>query len=221
MLVLSNLTKRFGTQTVLDHVSAEFRPQAANFVMGPNGAGKTTLIRCVLQLHIYQGTITWNGARIDPSRRLVCPVFDDAPFHGQLTGLQNIRVLVPEARTLNRRYLSAEILRQRVKRYSHGQRMRLALMMALESGAELIVLDEPTNGLDRDGMLQLKQDIREMKSSTTFLLTGHNLEFFDDLVDSVHLVQDGRLTALGDGSGFAKGGDSLADVYERHYSTNE
>lgn len=223
MLRMTDVTKRFGQRTVLDAVDVEMPALSVNFLMGPNGVGKTTLIRCVLGLLPHTGTITWAGAPLDPSERRVCPVFDDAPFHPRLTGEQNLRVLAPESVGGPVVYLSHDVLRRRVKGYSHGERMRLALMAALNSGAELIILDEPTNGLDRDTMQALKADLRALTATTTFLVTGHNLEFYDDVVDHLFVLKDGAVVpatpapAGVDDRDEMDGRAGLARVYDEHY----
>jgi ABC-type multidrug transport system ATPase subunit len=217
MLRIDGVTKRFGARTVLDDVSADIPARSVTFLMGPNGVGKTTLIRCLLGLHPYRGSITWNGAPIDPAERRVCPVFDSAPFHPRLTGAQNLAVLAPESIGGPSTYLTHDVLRRRVKGYSHGERMRLALTVALNSGAELVVLDEPTNGLDRDTMHQLKADVLARKTETTFLITGHNLEFYDDVVDHLLVLKDGSLHPLAMPSIDPERRADLARVYDEHF----
>lgn len=217
MLKVKNLTKRFGSKAILDAVSVEMPPRSVNFLMGPNGAGKTTLIRCVLGLHRYQGEITWDGNPLDPAERRVCPVFDDAPFHPGLTGWQNLKVLAPESVGGPTVYLSHDVLRRKVKGYSHGERMRLALMAALDSGAELVILDEPTNGLDRDTMQQFKADIRARTGTTTFVVTGHNLEFYDDVVDNLFVLKDGKVSLAASPSHHPDRRADVARVYDEHY----
>lgn len=219
MLSINGVSKRFGTVPVLNDVAAQFRPHAVNFLAGPNGAGKTTLIKCILGLHRYDGEITWDGAPLDPAERRVYPVFDDAPFHGRLTGRQNLLIFSPESIGGRSSYLSGEILRRRVKGYSHGERMRLALTSALNSGSEIIILDEPTNGLDRETMARLKSDIRMMTPSTTFLVADHNLEFYDDVIDHLFLLKEGKIAETGFLPPFAEGGTTLAHLYEEHFPT--
>jgi ABC-type multidrug transport system ATPase subunit len=217
MLAIKDVTKRFGGTAVLDAVTVEMPARSVNFLMGPNGAGKTTLIRCILGLHRYRGSITWDGAPIDPAARRVCPVFDHAPFHAALTGMQNLKVLAPESVDGSSVYLSRDVLRRKVKGYSHGERMRLALTAALNSGAELVVLDEPTNGLDRDTMHQLKADIRARATTTTFIVTGHNLEFYDDVVDNLFVLKDGTVMRTDLSPQHPERRIDLARVYDEHY----
>ncbi|MGV1003493.1 MAG: ATP-binding cassette domain-containing protein [Candidatus Nanopelagicales bacterium] len=217
MLRVENLTKRFGSRTVLNAVSVKMPARSVNFLMGPNGAGKTTMIRCVLGLHRYQGQITWDGSPLDPSERRVCPVFDEAPFHLRLTGSQNLQVLLPESVGGPTDYLSHDALRRKVRGYSHGERTRLALMAALDSGAELVIPDEPTNGLDRDTMQRLKADIRARAASMTFVIAGHNLEFYDDVIDNLFVLEGGRVSLVASQPDHPGRRMDLARVYDEHF----
>jgi len=217
MLEVSGLTKRYGSHVVLDGVKAAFATNAIHFVMGPNGAGKSTFLRCLLQLVPYSGEIHWRGRPIDPSERLVFPVLDAAPFYPRLTGRQNLKVLAPEALGRSSAYVDDRLLRQRFGRYSRGQAMRLALTAALQSGTDLVVMDEPANGLDRETMLALRTDLLAMRGERTFVLTGHQLEFYEDIVDTVTLLRGGTLRRVDD-SGVRR--RSLAEIYDADRPTS-
>jgi ABC-2 type transport system ATP-binding protein len=213
VLEIAGVSKRFGSRVVLDDVSASFEQDAVHVVMGANGAGKTTLLRCLLGLLPHTGTVRWGGRPIDPSDRLVFPVFDEPPFNPRLTGRQNLAILAPEALGRPTAYLDDGVLGRRFARYSRGEGMRLALTAALNSEAELVVLDEPANGLDRDAMVRLRTDLRTMRATCTFVLTGHQLEFYEEVVDTVAVLHEGRLRSVG---GSANGRGSLADIYDAH-----
>ncbi len=219
MLVVDRLTKRFGATTVLEDVSVEFPARSVNFIIGPNGAGKTTLLRCLLGLYRHEGSVTWDGAPIDPSDRRVAAVFDDAPAYPSLTGAQNIAVLAPGADRRPTAYLTSEQLGRRVRGYSLGQRMRLALTMAFGCDAELVVLDEPAAGLDREALERLREDLVRMRADTTFLVTGHNLEFYEDVVDAIFVVADGAVRRWQPTTTTSKEG-SLVQAYNEHFQTS-
>jgi ABC-type multidrug transport system ATPase subunit len=195
-LDITNLSKRYGRRTVLNGVSASFEPGAVHFVMGDNGAGKSTLLRCIMGLVPHTGSVTWEDLPLRPEARLVTPVFDTAPAYPRLTGHQNIAVLCPEGLQGPAFGLSPEKLRTRVSTYSHGERMRLALTMALNSTSPILLLDEPTNGLDRASMVDLHQVLNELKRNRTVVLTGHNLEFYSGVVDTVSVLRDGSLDRI-------------------------
>lgn len=222
MITLSRVSKHFGPVALLEEAEAVFPSPGVTFLMGPNGVGKTTLIKCILGLEQYSGKILWNGRPVNVSERLVYPVFDDVPFHERLTGIQNLNILARESARGPRQYLDSNVLRRKVKSYSSGQRTRLALTAALNSGAELIILDEPTNGLDRDAMRRLKDDITELRGSTSFLITGHHLEFYDDLVDHLFVLKSGKLVEVPvESSTDTARSSNLAFVYDVHYTGTE
>lgn len=216
MITFENLGVTFGTTEILRGATGTIPDGAVTFLMGPNGVGKTTLIRALLGVQRHSGVVKWNGNAMDPRARHVFPVFDDDPFYDRLTGQQNLRVLAPESTVRNdQRYLSNDVLQKRVKGFSAGQRKRLSLHAALGSGASLVVLDEPTNGLDVDAQRLLRDDIVRMKSDTAFLLTGHHLDFYEGLVDHVLVITD-RTVRVSEPD-HEKGHD-LASSYERYYS---
>ncbi len=211
MLVLEKIAKRYGRRDVLHGIDAAFAAGRMHVVMGPNGAGKTTLVKCILGLVDHRGAVTWNGQRFRPEQRVVCPVFDTAPFHPQLSGRQNLRVLAPSSLDGSRRYVDETLLSRRVAGYSHGERMRLALHIALNDPAPVLVLDEPTNGLDREAMDRLSQDLIELRGEKTVLLTGHSLEFYERLADTVTVLNGGQVVAALDGKE-----RSLVEYYETY-----
>lgn len=197
MLRISAVSKSFGATRILDAVSAEMSAGGVTLLTGPNGSGKTTLIRCVLGIETHTGEITWAGERLRPSDRRCAPVFDDTPLHPKLTGLQNLRVL--GGQPLGRaavRYLDQATLKARVSSYSFGQRKRLALMIALNSDAPFVALDEPFNGLDETGAAQLRDDVGKMSATRGFLVTAHTMSPDDALVDHAYVLDGGKLVEI-------------------------
>lgn len=216
MLVISEVSKRYGSKKVLDQVNATIPKDSLSLILGPNGAGKTTLARCILGLTSYEGEITWNGSKVKPSSRLLFPVFEDPKFYLNLTGKQNMVLLGCKESTKERAYISDALLRRRVSKYSHGERVRLGLTMALNSGAELVILDEPTNGLDQESLSRLRGDLNKMKKQCTFLAIGHQLDFYNPLVDHIFALQNGQLNMLD--VPISTEGVDLAKIYANHYA---
>ncbi len=213
-LDITNLSKRYGRRTILHGVSASFEPNAVHFVMGENGAGKSTLLRCIMGIERHGGTVTWMNGPLRPQQRLVTPVFDTAPAYLRLTGHQNIAVLCPEGLAGPTFDLSPEKLRARVSTYSHGERMRLALTMAFNSTSPILLLDEPTNGLDRTSMIALHHVLSTLKQTRTVVLTGHNLEFYSGLVDTVSVIREGSLDRVALPASTTEKESSLVDIYD-------
>lgn len=208
------LTKSYGSTPVLNDLSASFEPHAVHFVMGENGAGKSTLLRCIMGIERHLGQVTWEGRRIAPESRTLTPVFDTAPAYLRLTGRQNLSVLCPESVDGSIQYLSEAKLGSRVSTYSHGERMRLTLTMALNSTSPVLLLDEPTNGLDRTSMVRLQEDLQALKKERTIVLTGHNLEFYSGLVDTVSILREGRLERVAQPPCPTPKESSLVDLYD-------
>lgn len=197
MLVVSKVSKRYGAKKVLDSADAEISAHGITLLSGANGSGKTTLIRCILGLENFSGEITWGGSPARPSRQSFFPVFDDMPLHRRLTGAQNLRVLTGDSALSGPfQYLDEEALGHRVATYSYGQRKRLVLTAALNSEAPYVLLDEPMNGLDYDTVARLREDLRTLAGSTGFLITGHNMEAADSLVDEAFMLSGGKISRV-------------------------
>ncbi len=217
MLSVSGMSKSYGSTVVLTDVDASVPAHGTTFLMGPNGAGKTTFIRCLLGLESHSGDVRWNGVPFMGASDLVFPVFEDTPFYRKLTGLQNLRLLAPVSLGGSRQYLSRDVLRRKVGTYSHGQRMRLALTAALNSGAALVILDEPTNGLDVETARRLRADMVELGQETAFLVTGHHLDFYDGLVDHLLVLKEGKILTSASDNEQSDGRGDLAQTYDRHF----
>lgn len=184
---------RFGGVAVLDGLSGRFDAGQVHVVIGANGAGKSTLLRCLLGLERHEGSVEWRGEALRPAEGLAAPVFDRTPFYSRLTGRQNLRVLSPEVMEGPHQYLSNARLDARVATYSHGERKRLALMMAFNSSAEILILDEPSLGLDAPGMREIVTDIRRMVGARTVIVVDHNVEWYRDVADTCSVLAEGSL----------------------------
>lgn len=193
MLEIKNLVKAYGRNRVLDGVTAQFASERVHMLVGPNGAGKSTLLRCLLGLESYEGSVTWNGHPLTPGRHIAAPVFDTATVYPKLTGHQNLKVLSPQSVGGPHVYLTERRMRAKVSTYSHGERMRLALMMALNSTAPFLVLDEPSGGLDYTAVGQLVDDLTNMIGSRTVLIVDHNSELYSSMVATTNVLESGHL----------------------------
>jgi ABC-2 type transport system ATP-binding protein len=205
------LTKRFGERTALADLDLTVPRRSAFGFLGPNGAGKTTLIRLLLGLTgPTAGSMRLLGLPI-PQRRAdalarVGAIVEEPRFHPFLTGRENLAV-VAAARdrqataripgVLARVGLS-ERADDRVKSYSLGMRQRLGVARALLADPELLILDEPTNGLDPAGIHEFRQMIREfVDEGRTVLLSSHLLDEVEKICDYVAIVDRGRVVVQG------------------------
>jgi ABC-2 type transport system ATP-binding protein len=202
---LRDLTKRFGATTAVDQLTLDIRPGAVTGLLGPNAAGKTTTLRMLLGLiRPDGGTATVGGMRYDRlprPARLVGAALDGSQAHPGRTGRDHLRVLaaaagVPDSRCADLLGLVelSSAADKRVGGYSLGMRQRLALAVALLGDPEIVILDEPTNGLDPAGIRWLRDLLRSMADrGRTVLVSSHQLSEIVRTVDDVVVMAAGRL----------------------------
>lgn len=212
LLVAADVRKRFGAQRVLDGVALRVERGSAYGLVGRNGAGKTTFIRVLLGLlRADQGVVNVGG--FDPWQhqprmyRRMGVVLEHDGFWGSLTYLQSMRVFA-QARGLRERDLEdylhdywddTEIVHsgKRAKHFSRGQRMQAALSRAFLGWPDVVLLDEPTVGLDVDSYEHFHAMVREARSrGAAVLISSHQLEAVQDLCDRVGMLEQGVLTEL-------------------------
>jgi ABC-2 type transport system ATP-binding protein len=217
----SGLTKRFGSRLAVDDVALRVPHGCAFGYLGPNGAGKTTLIRVLLGLtERTAGTASLLGRPVPDERAdalaRVGAIVEEPSFHGYLSGRENL-VIVAAARdreahdridgALARVGLS-ERADDRVKRYSQGMRQRLGVARALLADPELLILDEPANGLDPAGIHEFRAMIRGfVAEGRTVLLSSHLLDEVERICDQVAIVDRGRIITQGPIADLAAGGE--------------
>jgi ABC-type multidrug transport system ATPase subunit len=202
------LVKRFGGRvTAVDQLDLLIRHGETYGLLGPNGAGKTTTIRMLLGLvRPDAGTIRVLGLPPgDPAVLRRTGAMGDTAFYPFLSGRDNLRAAarrcrMPDARVeavLEVTGLTARA-RDRVSGYSTGMRQRLAVAAALLKDPELLVLDEPSNGLDPAGQLETRQLIRELAGQDrTILLSSHDMSEVEELCGQVAVIGGGRMLAEG------------------------
>jgi ABC-2 type transport system ATP-binding protein len=201
------LTKRFGDRTVVDSVDLHVPRGSAFGYLGPNGAGKTTLIRMLLGLtEATSGTMKVLGRPVPADRAAalarVGAIVEEPRFHPFLTGRDNLRVVAaargPEAHARINGALArvglADRADERVKSYSLGMRQRLGVARSLLADPELLILDEPTNGLDPGGIQEFRGMIRALvDEGRTVLLSSHLLDEVEKVVDALAIVDRGQV----------------------------
>lgn len=205
MIEVEGLTKRFGSTLAVDDLTFTVRPGSITGFLGPNGAGKSTTMRAVLGLvRPTAGRTTVLGRPYrelhDPVRR-VGALLETFDAHPGRSGRNHLRVLavgggLPRSRVDEVLGLvdMASAARRRVKGYSLGMRQRLGLAAALLGDPEVLVLDEPANGLDPQGIRWLRDFLRSLASEgRTILVSSHVLSEVAQTVDDVVIVHRGRL----------------------------
>ena len=210
MITVHDLTKRYGHTTAVDSVSFECRPGTITGFLGPNGAGKSTTLRMLTGLTPpTSGTATVGGVRyrdLPNPGRVVGVMLDAAAAHAGRTGRETLRVAGQllgtsgtAADAMLERVGLAGAEKRRVGQYSLGMRQRLGIAVALLGDPEVLVLDEPANGLDPEGIRWMRGLLQDFAArGGTVLLSSHLLSEVQATVDRLVVIGQGRVVAEGD-----------------------
>src|SRR5690242_8534658 len=204
------LTKRFGPAIVVDGLDLAVSPGQVYGFLGPNGAGKTTTIRMLLGLIAPSaGQVFLLGRRL-PDPRVVAQagsMIEEPAFYPWMTGRVNLEVLgatggscVPGevARVLRLAGL-ADVAARKVKTYSQGMRQRLGIAAAMLGRPPLLIIDEPTNGLDPAGIREIRGLLRDLAADgTTVFMSSHLLAEVEQVCDRVAVIVRGRIVEEGE-----------------------
>ncbi|GAB2649775.1 ABC transporter ATP-binding protein [Kribbella swartbergensis] len=206
LVEVSGLTKRYGDTLAVDGVDLTVLPGEVYGFLGPNGAGKTTTLRILTGLIApTSGEVRVLGGAPGQADVLgrTGSMIESPAFYPYLSGLDNLRLLAEYAEVPRRRI--DEVLelvdltdraRDRFSTYSLGMKQRLGVAAALLKDPELVILDEPTNGLDPAGMRDMRRLIRELGSGgRTVLLSSHLLGEVQQICDRVGIINAGRMVA--------------------------
>ena len=207
MIEIANLTKRFGGIVAVDDLSFRVERGRITGFIGPNGAGKTTTLRALLGLLApTSGTATIDGRpyrKLDDPARRVGAVLEATNFHPGRRARSHLRVIaaaagIPRSRVDEVLELVGlrEAAKRRVRAYSLGMRQRLSLATALLGDPDVLVLDEPANGLDPEGIRWLRNFLRSLANEgRTILVSSHVLAELAQTADDVAIITRGRLVA--------------------------
>lgn len=216
IIQLVDLTKQYGEQTAVDRLNLSIYPGEVYGLLGPNGAGKSTTILMMLGLaEPTSGTVTVCGVNStrDPIqvKRKVGYMPDDVGFYEDMTGLENLlytgrlnglsrQEAMDRAKRLLERVGLSDAAEKKAGTYSRGMRQRLGLGEVLIKQPEVIILDEPTLGIDPEGVREFLQLIQQLSrdEGITVLLSSHHLHQVQQICDRVGLFVAGRLLAEGD-----------------------
>jgi ABC-type multidrug transport system ATPase subunit len=211
IITTSHLTRRFGELTAVDGVDLKVPQGSVYGFLGPNGAGKTTTIRMLLGLiRPDAGEVALFGLPLRPNRiallRRVGALVEGPSLYPHLTGRENLEVtrrMVSATRAQRDRALHLVHLEDAadrlVRTYSMGMKQRLALALALMAGPDLLILDEPTNGLDPAGIREVRELITTMPGEfgITVFLSSHLLSEVEQVATHIGIIQEGRLRFQG------------------------
>ncbi|MEU4038217.1 ATP-binding cassette domain-containing protein [Streptomyces collinus] len=202
-----DLTKEFGSRRAVDHLTFSVRPGRVTGFLGPNGAGKSTTMRLVLGLdRPTSGTATIGGrayAGLSEPLRRVGALLDARAAHGSRTAHAHLRALAAASRipagrvdTVLEETGLAQVAGRRVKTYSLGMRQRLGIAAALLGDPEVVLLDEPANGLDPEGIVWIRSLLRRLAGEgRTVLVSSHLMNETAAFADHLVILGRGRLLA--------------------------
>jgi ABC-2 type transport system ATP-binding protein len=207
-LEVSGLVKKFNKFTAVDNISFTVKPGEIFGFLGPNGAGKTTTIKSILDLiHADSGTIFINGIDINKNnkeaKKNVGYMPEKIAFYDNLTGIQNLcfyaqikKVSPDKCKALMIDLGLEDAIDKKVGAYSKGMTQRLGMARAMLGNPPLLILDEPSGGLDPRGVILIRNKILEMKKKgTTIFISSHILSEIQSLCDRVGIIHKGILVA--------------------------
>lgn len=196
--------------------------------LGPNGAGKTTTLKLLLGLiKPTNGTISFFGQEMTEQNRLPIlshtgSLIENPSYYGHLTGLENLQIIAklkkvpaPEIeKALNTVHLY-EQKDKKVRQYSLGMKQRLGIAMALLGSPRVLILDEPTNGLDPAGIQEMREFIKDLPVThqMTVIVSSHLLNEVEQMADMVGIIHRGKLVFQGTMAALEAQGDGLEEVF--------
>ncbi len=209
IISVSNVTKKFRENTVLDNVSLEIEKGSVTGLVGRNGSGKTILMKCILGLvSPTSGIITVRDKRVGKDIDIpenVGVIIETPGFLPNFSGYNNLMQLAKIRRKIGKAEVRAAIQRvgldpddkKHVGKYSLGMRQRLGLAQAIMEDPDILILDEPMNGLDKEGVKDMRQYLLDLKAQgKTILIASHSAEDIDVLCDTVCEMDKGKLTII-------------------------
>lgn len=208
ILVCKNLCKKIGKKQILKNVSLELKQGDILGFIGPNGAGKTTTIKLILGLQkITDGSVEINGydvtKQFEKAIEKVGTIVENPDLYMYMTGLDNLKLIANLYKNVdnNRIYEVIKLvglenrINDKVSKYSLGMRQRLGIAQAILHKPNLLILDEPTNGLDPEGIKQLRDLLKKLakKENMGILISSHNLLELESFCTKIAIIQNGEM----------------------------
>lgn len=203
---VDNAVKKFDKYTVLDHVNITCNKGEICGIVGRNGSGKTVLFKSICGfVKLNEGTITVNGKVMGKDLRVLKKagiIIEEPVFLRNKSGMKNLEYLYMINNKRDKKYLRSVMenvgldpySRKKVGKYSLGMRQRLAIAQATMEDQDIIILDEPMNGLDNHGVQEVREYLLQLKKQgKTILIASHNREDIDVLCDKVYEMDNGRV----------------------------
>ena len=205
LIEIKNVNKSFGSLEVLKNISFNIEKNTIVGILGPNGSGKSTLMRIISGLiKTWKGDICFYGDSIRLNNSYLHStgfLIEDPAFYEHLTAIENLNLLARLSRTpawrINQALKRVDLdksLNKKVSQFSYGMKQRLGIAQAILNDADILFLDEPNNGLDPNGMIQMNKTITDLnKLGKTICISTHILEDVKELCSHIIILKDGEL----------------------------
>ena len=208
ILKCDKICKKFGKKQILDNVSLEVKSGDILGFIGPNGAGKTTTIKLLLGLQsIDSGKVTINGYDIEKNFEKaiekVGAIVENPDLYMYLSGYENLKLIKNMYKNVDKKRIDEVVklvklekrINDKVSKYSLGMRQRLGIAQALIHKPNLLILDEPTNGLDPEGIKELRDLIKNLaeNENMAIIISSHNLAELESFCNKVTIIKNGKI----------------------------
>nr|NNM89808.1 ABC transporter ATP-binding protein [Bacilli bacterium] len=209
IVTLKNVNKKFKRHAVLQGVDLSIEASQIVGIAGHNGSGKSTLLRIICGLlPVDQGEVHVLGERITPKTRLpegISALFEPPGLLPDLTGIQNLKVVASIRNIMDEKSLEALLHRvglqaddqRKVSQYSQGMKKRLGIAITMMENPKLVLMDEPLNGLDPDGIVEFRKWVRTFRENdASVLIISHVIEEMKAVCDVMYKLENGSLHAM-------------------------
>lgn len=229
VLKCENLNKKFGKKQILNNVSFEMQEGDILGFIGPNGAGKTTTIKLVLGLQsLTSGKVIINGydreSQFTKAIGKVGAIVENPDLYMYLSGYENLKLIANLYPGITKDRIDEVVklvklenrIKDKVSKYSLGMRQRLGIAQAILHSPNLLILDEPTNGLDPEGIKEMRELLVTLakQEKMAILISSHNLAELDNLCNKVCIIKKGEIIETSDISGIKKEAGKQFKIFE-------
>ncbi len=230
------LEKKVKDKILVQDISFSVNQGEVVGLVGPNGAGKTTIIKLILGLvKITKGNVYINGLNIEKNFvkaiEKVGAIVENPDLYMYLSGYDNLKITANNYKNISKERINEVIkivglenrIKDKVSTYSLGMRQRLGIAEAIINNPQLLILDEPTNGLDVEGIIEIRNLIKELsKKGIAILVSSHNLSEIGNICSRIIAVKNGKIVEDSDIDNFTDGGRlSLEDAFIKKVGENK
>ena len=204
ILKCENICKKIGNKTIVSDINIDLKESEILGIIGPNGAGKTTIIKLILWLQrLTSGNVLINGYDLNKNFRKaierVGAIVENPDFYTYLSGRRNLKLVADLYPNIDNKRINEVIklvglenrINDLVSKYSLGMKQRLGIATAILNKPNILVLDEPTNGLDPEGIVELRNLLLKIakKENTGIIISSHNLSEIESICTKVCILQ--------------------------------